>query len=807
MSTNRARRLLWNTTILAGAIALALGAAGTAEAQELAFNIPAESLSQALRDYGRATGRQLIFTEDLVRGRAVAALRGAYTPDQALSRLLKGSGLTAEVSARGAIMIEKAADPASATPETALEEVIVTAEKRAENVQKVPITISVVKGSELADRGIVDATGLALQVPGVVAFDQGGGHYFISIRGITAAGGNTLLTGVYADEIPLSSGPIAFDSVYPGFGLYDLDRVEVLKGPQGTLFGQGAAGGVVRYITNKPDATKIEGDISARLFSTEGGAFSEQTTGMINLPVIQDKLAIRLAGTYQNNGGWITNAGTGQKDSNSGTVSDGRFQIKWDPTDNLSVDTLISAHHAAANASDLVDTDSLKEFITAYNAKLSTANHYNGFYSGLTINYNIGFANILSSTSYWTNSYGNPINWYTLGTPPPGNNYPEIGLVVPNIDAKLYDKSEELRVTSLDGQPLKWVVGGGYYDTGARDIWNQGYFTNILYGAITLTGVNKGLYEYRSLDSWAGFADASYKFFNRLELGGGLRYYSADETISEEVNDVVLSGNPVNRSYEKLTYRAYARFDVTENINIYYTHGTGFRPGYFNQPNANFPSLPLTVNPETSTSDEIGLKSRFLNGKLGMNLAAFAGSYDGQIQKTNYAFANGAAGSYLANAGNANLDGFEWDLTFRPIRDLQIAASGDVYSSRFTSTTSGSNVNVGDPLSDSPDHTLQFSATYAFSWAANIPGRFDVADNVRGKMYLIDRGVSYIPPVVSSQPTNFLQASISANWNQYSFRLFGENLTNELKPLNPGDLGIFDQARPRSIGVEVSRTF
>jgi iron complex outermembrane receptor protein len=315
------------------------------------------------------------------------------------------------------------------------------------------------------------------------------------------------------------------------------------------------------------------------------------------------------------------------------------------------------------------------------------------------------------------------------------------------------------------------------------------------------------LYETRKLDSWAGFADASYTFFNRLELGGGLRYYSADETISEIENNVVLAGSPLTRYYEKLTYRAYARFDLTKDINIYYTHGTGFRPGYYNAPVASFPSLPLTVNPETSTSDEIGLKSRFLSGKLSVDLAAFSGSYDGQIQKTNYAFANGAAGSYSVNAGNANLDGFEWDLVFRPIRNLQLAASGDVYSSKFTSTAPGSNVKVGDPLSDVPDHTLQFSAAYSFSWADNLPGRFEIEDNIRGKMYLIDRGVSYIPPVVSSQPTNFLQASISAEWDQYNFQLFGENLTNELKPLNPSDEGIFDQARPRTIGVQVSRTF
>jgi outer membrane receptor protein involved in Fe transport len=480
MSTSHARGLLCNKTILAGAFALALGAAGTVEAQELAFNIPAEPLSQALRDYGRAAGRQLIFTEDLVRGRTVAALRGAYTADQALSRLLKGSGLTAEVSAKGAIMIEKARDPASGAPETALEEVIVTAQKRPENAQKVPITMSVVKGAELEERGTVDVTGLSLGVPGVVAFDQGGGHYFISIRGLTAAGGNTLLTGVYADEIPLSSGPIAFDSVYPAFGFYDLDRVEVLKGPQGTLFGQGAAGGVVRYITNKPDATKVEGEISARLFSTQGGAVSEQTTGMINMPLVEDKLAIRLAGTYQNNGGWITNIGTGQKDSNSGTVGDLRFQTKWDPTEKLSVDGLVSLHRAAANAADVVDTGNLREFITAYNPLLPTADDYNAIYSGLTVNYDLGFANILSSTSYWRNSYDNPINWYTPGTPPPGNTYPEVGLVVPKLGGRLYDTSEEIRVTSLDGKRFRWVVGGGYYDTGAQNIWYQGYFTNIL---------------------------------------------------------------------------------------------------------------------------------------------------------------------------------------------------------------------------------------------------------------------------------------------------------------------------------------
>jgi hypothetical protein len=254
MANRKLRTLL---PALAGASVTLLGAAGISWAQNPTFNIPAEPLSQALRDYGRESGRQIIFTEDLVRGRASHQVQGPLAPDAALTALLSGTGLIARYRPSGTIMIEqkpaakegghrtrpaKRTSPlgvaAAAENPATLGEIVVTAQRRSQRIGEVPIAISVLGGPVLDQSSFSGVADALTTVPSVAMLSNStqGGQTLLSLRGISAQNeAGTSPIGYYLDGVPFS----LWGSYLPDESAYDLDRIEVLKGPQGTLYGAG----------------------------------------------------------------------------------------------------------------------------------------------------------------------------------------------------------------------------------------------------------------------------------------------------------------------------------------------------------------------------------------------------------------------------------------------------------------------------------------------------------------------------------------------------------------------------------------
>src|SRR3984957_5791255 len=195
------------------------------------------------------------------------------------------------------------------TPENAsgaLEEIVVTASKRASTVQDTPISISAVTGNDLLARGVASLADLAQGTPGVSLKSEGPSQTEIEMRGMTSSGGNSATVGFYLDDIPLS-GPASAQNghVVIDPDLYDLNRVEILRGPQGTLFGSGSMGGTVRLISNQPNLSEFQSTAQSVLSGTDGGGFNHKDNLMINLPLIDDTLALRVVGTENYTSGWI----------------------------------------------------------------------------------------------------------------------------------------------------------------------------------------------------------------------------------------------------------------------------------------------------------------------------------------------------------------------------------------------------------------------------------------------------------------------------------------------------------------------
>src|SRR5579859_1889192 len=217
--------------------------------------------------------------------------------------LLGGTALSVATSAWA--QTESEADAAPSAP-AGISELIITAQKRASTVQATPISIAAVGADELRDRGMADLTALVGATPNVSLKNEGPGQTEIELRGMTSSGGNSPTVGFYLDDIPLTAPAGAQNGkVVINPTLYDLNRVEILRGPQGTLYGSGSMGGTVRLITNQPDPDEYHASVQSTLSGTEGGGFNHNDNAMINLPLVEGKLALRVVGTEDHDSGWI----------------------------------------------------------------------------------------------------------------------------------------------------------------------------------------------------------------------------------------------------------------------------------------------------------------------------------------------------------------------------------------------------------------------------------------------------------------------------------------------------------------------
>jgi len=291
--------------------------AAAPESPSLTVDIPAEPLAQALEAFARQTGLQLVYVSDIVREQRSQAVPAGLGAADALARMLKGTGLQFEpLTPRSIRILAAVAGPPRATTtntssEDALQEVIVTANRREETLQNVPITVQVLSGEQLKELSLNTFDDVIKYTPNVTYSGNGPGTGNIFIRGLGSPGtGNQSQSTIapfpnvalYLDEQSMQF-PARNNDIY----MVDLERIEVLEGPQGTLYGGGAQAGAIRYITNKPRTDALKSDVNAGYGITAGGAPNYSANATLNLPLIPDKFAVRVVGFVDRRGGYISN--------------------------------------------------------------------------------------------------------------------------------------------------------------------------------------------------------------------------------------------------------------------------------------------------------------------------------------------------------------------------------------------------------------------------------------------------------------------------------------------------------------------
>jgi iron complex outermembrane receptor protein len=692
-------------------------------------------------------------------------------------------------------------DPhASSSTDEGLAEIVVTAELRQENLKDVPMSISAVSGEALALEHVTNIRDLAATVPNLDVAPLGPGQQIISIRGLSGERGSSSLTGIYLNNIPVSGLQDSFLATYPDVGMYDLQRVEVLKGPQGTLFGEGAVGGVVRFMTNAPDLTKYSGNVSLSLFGTDGGKLSEDLTLVANLPLVQNVFAVRLAANVLDDGGWINQPSVDRKDINNDRVEDGRIEALFTPTSELAINAMVALHHGAAGASDIVNQGSPQEsnFTQGYFPNLPTISWDKYVMSNLSVTYHFDFADLLSSTSRIIRQ---SLQDSTQVWPP--------DTLQDTVDFEGYQQinrttSQEFRLTSAAEGKFKWVAGAMYRDTSLNNtlgtqyisLFDGGFVETLLPGAST-TNESKSV---------AGYGDLSYKITQSFEVGAGIRYLHDQRSAYEP--GVADSQEAAN--FNVPTYRYFASYSIVDDVKVYASVGTGFRSGGFNDISTVQLGAPATFGPEHDKSYEVGVKSEFFDRRVSVDAAVYYSSYRDLQDDSVTRNAQGTTIQYTNNAQSADLRGVEWDAAWRATTDLTLHLAGDVMNTKIVTASSASSYSVGDPIDFVPRYSVMVGADYKLNWAVNLPGVVHVDFNRKGQSYDTLNGLedNYgTPDQVKAAPVNFLNLSLSAMRDGWTFTAFGRNLTDERGYIRPGSSGWQSQARPLNAGITISKDF
>jgi len=651
----------------------------------------------------------------------------------------------AALSVTTAIAEESAGTPvdadAAAAVTSSLEEVVVTATKRTESLSKVPISISAYTQEAMDQRDIKTISDIVAQTPGLSLGDQGsnGVGDRVSIRGIDSnTGAGT--TGVYIDDTPIQarSNPVNLaGTVFPE--VFDLERVEVLRGPQGTLFGAGAEGGVVRFITPAPSLSKDSAYAKAELAGTQGGGLSYELGGAFGGPLIDGVLGVRVSGFGRHDGGWVDRIAsqTGEHVSNANWSDGGgaRIALLWQPFQGLKLTP--SLLYQGSHQNDTPDywqqlsDPSSGRFVSGYQLRQPSTEHFT--VPSLKIEADLGVVQLTSISSYFYRSESNvsDVTNYDIagalgavGANGENNFFPTLpgGAVITDafVGATVQNVfTQELRLQNGDPNArLRWVAGLFFQNSRLSDsqlapnaqllnLWNQqqpGGFAGYYYDencTADCSGLLRGLYEYTGLEhsrdlQVSAFGSVDWSITKRLILNAGLRVeHTVADFVSVEdgpVNDG-LSSSGGNASGNPVTPKLGLSFQQDEDTLYYGSIAKGYRPGGGNshvppscgndEAAIGLADVPLSYGPDTTWSYELGNKRRFANGRLSVDASVYY--IDWRAIQWYYFFPDCGYG-IVFNLGNARSEGFDLELDGRITPQLTGTLSIGYTDAKFKDT-------------------------------------------------------------------------------------------------------------------------
>jgi len=603
--------------------------------------------------------------------------------------------------------------------------IIVTAQKRTQVLIDVPQSVTVVPGATLEQQHATSFQDYLKLVPGLDLNQSRPGEGRLILRGINT-GGVASTVGIYVDETPFgSSSGLVNGAVLAGdFDTFDLSRIEVLRGPQGTLYGASSLSGVLRFVTNAPSTAAFELRGRVGVEAVKGGDLGYNADAVVNVP-LGPTIAFRASGNYRKDAGFIDSIGTGGSDVAKNINGDrsygGRASLLFKPSDAASIRLSAIAQNIDANAPSVIEADPVTlrplHGLTQSQFVPQFSNLHYRVYNG-TGSFDLGFASLTSSTSYATQKQHERID-FTFALSPflraalklPPNEFFEAQ------DTNLNKFTQEIRLSS-QSHLLDWLVGGYY--TNEKGLIDQS-FVAVTPGTLTplalpfTLGTANVTSKYREL---AGFADATFHFGPQFDLELGGRYSHNRQSAHEMTNGVLAGGAPkdfpIARSSENVfTYSLAPKFKPNKNTSIYARVAKGFRPGGPNVLPAGVtipPDVPRIFHSDSVISYEAGVKAQSADQRFSIDAAAF------HINWKNIQLFTVVSGFGVnANGSSAKSDGFEFTAAARPIAGLTLSANGAYTDARLTGSTPMSvGGRDGDQLPFTPKFTLSLNGDYGW---------------------------------------------------------------------------------------------
>jgi len=759
------------------------------------------------------------------------------------------------------------ADEASATGAAAstLQEVVVTAQKREEKLHDVPMGITAVTTEELQKQQLVSLEDLQSKVPGLSLTSIEPGTTRLTLRGQNVGGvGSTVTT--YIDDTPFgSSNALANGFGFTGdFDTWDLERVEVLRGPQGTLYGAGSEGGLLKYVTNPPDPTKFAAAVQVGGEDVAHGEAAGSGKGMINLP-IGERAAFRLSGYYETMPGYIDDPSLGKTDLNHGYRDGVRAALLVNFTDNLSIRLNAfgqDLHTDGSPSTDVVGATNLGATPPANQLQPQNGDFDQQrfidepdtfkyrIYSG-TLAWNIGWGTFTSITSYGTTdqsglsdvtsvpaapgagpgtgTFGDVVTTLLpfIPPPPPAGATATAGLAETQT-TNIKKWTQEFRLASSAGQTLEWQVGAFYTheSSSLAQTLPVFYIPTQVYAPLPESLGGPSL-ENATLEAlyreWAGFAEFTYHFSPQWDLALGGRWSENKQSANEVVTGVLptLGGTPEQLSSgdstdTDFTYSVAPRWHVSQDTMVYGRIASGYRPGGpndlpFNAP----PSVPRTYQADETTNYELGVRTDLLDKRLSVDVAAFLVDWK-KIQLFEFIQVAGTPGFGInANGGTARSKGLEWTLAATPLTGLTFTLTGAYVDAYLTSPATEAGGNEGDRLPYVPKFSTSLDGAYSWRAFADYNAFAGATWSYIGPRFNDFTTTSALEPEPRPELPSYNTVNLRAGLEngRWTFELYGKNVGDTrgiayyVNSGTPNYGGVLNYIQPRTFGALVTARF
>ncbi len=656
-----------------------------------------------------------------------------------------------------------------------------TATKESATVQNTPVGLTLITSSRIGTLGINDFNDYMAYVPSLQISSEGGAGLGVPIiRGLyTGPEQTTSTVGVYVDETPFTPSSAGFPGtlVMPDPDLGDVQGIEVLKGPQGTLYGASTLGGLVRIVTEKPSLSEFSGDATISGSAVQGGGDGYGAHAWVNIPLLDNELALRVGGFDRLDPGYVDNVKTGQDNVNTARVKGGQATLRFTPNDRLDVDLNASYQEIRNNsvAGEDLNSTTLQPLEGEYKYSAYGNTDINTPFTivNLTSAYRTDAGTITNSTSYARYSSTQNFDYTPIYGPLLGFVPPEA--IFAQLDPKMNKYTEELRFNSKRIGAFSFL--GGLFYTSESDAYRT--FIN---GADGLTGtplpaplnnVISGLItdHYRE---YAAYLDATWHLTEQWDATVGIRESynrQGGETGATGLLAPAAGTEFSHSSNSDTTYLGTLQWRPNQDLTTYLRAASGYRPG--GPQISTGPGVPSAFGPDTVWDYEAGAKGAWLGGRL---------SADADIYRMNWrniqlnALVNGL--TVTGNGGNAHSQGIEFQGQFAPIRRLVFGANAAYDESRIDSISANSTAGaqIGDPLPNAPKWSGALTADYSVPLGETV-GSVGASYRYQGASQSSFSGVnSYIDARIPAYSAVDLRTGLA--WGRYRLTFRVNNLLN-----------------------------